>query len=259
MLSSFASVCANMEFGYRRNHNRSECCASLSPAVAANLLHYNSSLWQLQFRGRDAKNLTIANKLFTEMLKKEFHAMRLSSLWAAVWWRSCGFVAATYQRGMKLVQVPTTLLAQVDSSIGGKVGVNHPLGKNMIGRFHQPALIGWIRLSENTPQREMICGLGKSSIWYHMRYGVVCYLDRILKKYYSLILKQWSMCKRQCAAIKQKLSRRMKKSLASALSSIMDTRSAMGWNPRRYKLLKHGEAVLWEWWVKLPSPKKWNC
>jgi hypothetical protein len=52
-----------------------------------------------------------------------------------------GFAAACYQRGVDFIQVPTTLLSQVDSSVGGKTGINHPLGKNMIGAFYQPNLV----------------------------------------------------------------------------------------------------------------------
>ncbi len=81
-----------------------------------------------------------------------------------------GFAAATYQRGMPLLQVPTTLLAQVDSSVGGKTAVNHPLGKNMIGAFHQPSavLIDTATLS-TLPEREYVAGIAEV-----IKYGAAC-------------------------------------------------------------------------------------
>jgi len=73
-----------------------------------------------------------------------------------------GFAAAIYQRGMPFVQVPTTLLAQVDSSVGGKTGVNHPLGKNMIGAFHQPrAVVIDTDCLATLPDREVAAGLAE--------------------------------------------------------------------------------------------------
>jgi 3-dehydroquinate synthase len=81
-----------------------------------------------------------------------------------------GFAAATYQRGVAFAQVPTTLLAQVDSSVGGKTGVNHPGGKNLIGAFHQPAaVIADTSTLATLPPRELRAGLAEV-----IKYGLIC-------------------------------------------------------------------------------------
>ena len=81
----------------------------------------------------------------------------------------CGFVAATFQRGVDFVQIPTTLLAQVDSSVGGKTAVNHPQGKNMIGAFHQPlAVLADTATLGTLPSREYAAGLAEV-----VKYGII--------------------------------------------------------------------------------------
>lgn len=81
-----------------------------------------------------------------------------------------GFAAACYQRGVNFIQVPTTLLSQVDSSVGGKTGINHPLGKNMVGAFYQPqaVLIDTASLA-TLPARELSAGLAEV-----IKYGLIC-------------------------------------------------------------------------------------
>lgn len=81
----------------------------------------------------------------------------------------CGYAAATYQRGVPFIQIPTTLLAQVDSSVGGKTGINHPLGKNMIGAFWQPRLvIADTDTLKTLPPRELSAGLAEV-----IKYGLI--------------------------------------------------------------------------------------
>ncbi|HIP94116.1 MAG TPA: 3-dehydroquinate synthase [Leucothrix sp.] len=92
--------------------------------------------------GEEYKNLKVLEQIYTEML--EAHCDRKTTLLAlggGVVGDISGFAAASYQRGINFIQIPTTLLSMVDSSVGGKTGINHPLGKNMIGAFHQPQCV----------------------------------------------------------------------------------------------------------------------
>ncbi|MGD8570118.1 MAG: 3-dehydroquinate synthase, partial [Gammaproteobacteria bacterium] len=92
--------------------------------------------------GEQYKTLDTVNQIYSCLLEKRFdRRCTLIALGGGVIGDMTGFAAATYQRGVNFIQIPTTLLAQVDSSVGGKTGVNHKLGKNMIGAFHQPLCV----------------------------------------------------------------------------------------------------------------------
>ncbi len=113
--------------------------------------------------GERYKTLSTFNRIIAKMLHARCDRETIViALGGGVIGDLAGYVAAAYMRGVRFIQMPTTLLAQVDAGIGGKVGVNHRLGKNMIGAFHQPkmVLIDTDTL-QTLPQRELICGLAE--------------------------------------------------------------------------------------------------
>jgi 3-dehydroquinate synthase len=111
--------------------------------------------------GEQYKTLGVLDRVYTALLQNRFdRRCTLLALGGGVVGDMTGFAAASYQRGVDFIQVPTTLLSQVDSSVGGKTGVNHPLGKNMIGSFHQPrCVIIDIATLDSLPDRELSAGL----------------------------------------------------------------------------------------------------
>ncbi|MEW6750960.1 MAG: 3-dehydroquinate synthase [Candidatus Latescibacterota bacterium] len=113
--------------------------------------------------GESAKSLSTAEAICGQLIAGELDRRGwIVALGGGVVGDLAGFVAATFLRGIPFVQVPTTILAQVDASLGGKTGVNHPLGKNLIGAFHQPRLV-WIDTGVlcTLPPRERVGGLAE--------------------------------------------------------------------------------------------------
>lgn len=107
----------------------------------ASLQGYKTSTVELP-DGEEYKTLDVMAQIFDALLSKRFsRRTTILALGGGVIGDMAGFAAASYQRGVPFIQIPTTLLAQVDSSVGGKTGVNHPLGKNMIGAFCQPRCV----------------------------------------------------------------------------------------------------------------------
>lgn len=119
---------------------------------------------EILFPGGDAgKNLTRAEEIFGRLIEAELdRSAWILALGGGVVGDMAGFVAATYLRGIPFVQVPTTIVAQVDASVGGKTAVNHRLGKNLIGAFHQPRLVLIdTDVLGSLPRRELVGGLGE--------------------------------------------------------------------------------------------------
>jgi 3-dehydroquinate synthase len=120
--------------------------------------------------GEEYKDLLRIQQIYDTLLAHKLdRSSALIALGGGVIGDMTGFAASTYMRGISYIQVPTTLLAQVDSSVGGKTGVNHSLGKNMIGTFWQPGFV-WIDVEtlQTLPKREVLAGLAEV-----IKYGVI--------------------------------------------------------------------------------------
>ncbi|HSG02311.1 MAG TPA: 3-dehydroquinate synthase [Marinobacterium sp.] len=135
--------------------------------------------------GESFKTLEHLNSIFDALLQMRHNrTTTLIALGGGVVGDMTGFAAASYQRGVDFIQIPTTLLSQVDSSVGGKTGVNHPLGKNMIGAFYQPkAVLADTNILRSLPPRELAAGLAEV-----IKYGLIydepflCWIEQNIGK-----------------------------------------------------------------------------
>jgi 3-dehydroquinate synthase len=120
--------------------------------------------------GESYKNQETLNLIYDALLKEKCErTVTLIALGGGVIGDMTGYAAATYLRGVPFIQIPTTLLSQVDSSVGGKTGINHPMGKNMIGAFYQPqCVIADIDTLRTLPQREFSAGMAEV-----IKYGLI--------------------------------------------------------------------------------------
>lgn len=162
---------------------------------------------------------------------------------------AAGFIAATYLRGVAWAGVPTTLLAQVDSSLGGKTGINHELGKNMIGAFHQPQIVVCeLDFLKTLSQREIVSGLGEA-----LKYGLV--FD---PKFFGFFEKSWQAASQYDFKALQKIvseSLKFKAKVVSrderdlkGLREVLNFGHTLGHaleSQTNFEYFHHGEAVIW--------------
>lgn len=199
--------------------------------------------------GEEQKSLRRANKLYTRLLKEQFPRNgTLVSFGGGVIGDLTGFVAATYRRGTHLIHVPTSLLAQIESSIGGKTGINHPLSKNVIGAFYQPAFVfSDVQFLSTLPKREIISGMGELLKYAYLSEPMFAFLNEHLENILSLDLEILEETIFRCASLKaemisedeketKKVGGRMVLNLGHTIGHALESLT-------NYKL-RHGEAVL---------------
>ncbi|HIW06887.1 MAG TPA: 3-dehydroquinate synthase [Candidatus Ignatzschineria merdigallinarum] len=197
--------------------------------------------------GERYKNLESFAEVHTRLLELEFNRRSLLiAFGGGVIGDLAGFVASTYQRGIDFIQIPTTLLAQVDSSVGGKTAVNHPHGKNMIGTFYQPkrVLID-LSLLKTLPQREYVSGLAEV-----LKYGFIQdaeFLEWMRINYEAILAKDpeviSEMIYRSCACKKFIVDQDERESGIRATLNLGHTFGHAIEKLMKYQGVLHGEAV----------------
>ncbi|NBI13187.1 3-dehydroquinate synthase [[Haemophilus] felis] len=158
--------------------------------------------------GESFKTLTSLNLIFSALLEANYgRDATVIALGGGVIGDVAGFAAACYQRGVNFIQIPTTLLAQVDSSVGGKTAVNHELGKNMIGAFYQPsAVIIDTNTLKTLPEREISAGLAEV-----IKYGAIldveffAWLEQQISDLMQLKEKPLQQCIARCCELKAEI------------------------------------------------------
>ena len=209
--------------------------------------------WKVLTGGEETKNLKNASELYNEAC--DFQMDRDSFFVAfggGVIGDLCGFVASTYMRGTRFLQLPTTLLAQVDSSVGGKVAINHPMQKNLIGSFYHPeAVLMDVNFLLTLPEREFNAGLAevvKSAILWDRDY--FHFVKQFLEKPSSLESEKnkqelVKIIGRACE-IKGEIVRQDEKD--HGIRQLLNLGHTFGHaleGVTGYSYFKHGEAVMW--------------
>lgn len=199
--------------------------------------------------GEKHKCIDTLNIIFTKLLEKNFSRQStLIALGGGVVGDMVGFAAACYKRGINFIQVPTTLLAQVDSSVGGKTGVNHALGKNMIGAFYQPVnVVIDIDTLKTLPIREYKSGFAEI-VKYGMLYDAefFSYLERNLDNILNKNSETLQQIIFRCCQIKAKIVAKDEKETDGKNRILLNLGHTFGHaieTVSQYKVYLHGEAI----------------
>jgi 3-dehydroquinate synthase len=197
--------------------------------------------------GEKYKNIKTLQQIHDYLIKNKYdRSLTIVALGGGVIGDMVAFAADTFMRGVQLIHIPTTLLAQVDSSIGGKCGINHPLGKNMIGSFKHPSVILMdSAVLKTLPKREFMAGMAEV-----IKYGLIKNKSffKFIDNNYSKIIQQNTDCLLRtiftCASIKAQVVK--EDELESGIRAILNFGHTFGHAieaSKNYKGILHGEAI----------------